>query len=63
VSVYEWKGMIRAKCGKRLEEWKAGEEDRRLEKLAEEFVYYEAGVKRSCFIEEMRVGSCSILYG
>lgn len=39
--------MIRAKCGKRLEEWKAGEEDRRLEKLAEEFVYYEGGVERS----------------
>jgi hypothetical protein len=55
--------MIRAKCGKRVEEWKAGEEDRRLEKLAEEFVYYEGGVERSYFIEEMRVGSCSILYG
>ncbi|KAG6786864.1 hypothetical protein POTOM_008481 [Populus tomentosa] len=48
------KGMIRAKCGKRLEEWKAGEEDRRLEKLAEEFVYYESGKDLEEFRSELK---------
>jgi len=46
VSGCEWREVeTRKNVEKRLEEWKTGEEGRRLEKFAETFVYCEGAMK------------------
>jgi len=46
VSGCEWREVeTRKNVEKRLEEWKTGEEERRLEKFAETFVYCEGAMK------------------